>query len=266
MKIFDTYRSFLNKYVSTLEEFAPLWVFNIIQTVIFVSIGFFMGAFIHPILLILFTVFPFYLLYHFLIIAQKYDSALKQSFVWTITIALLVIILTVIFPDLAKRAIISGESYTEEMFYWIKTGIGAESDPSQFVPTHILHYSIFVVTCLISMSFIGIIFGAYLMNYMDYYVGMLFLHIADPTPTNYLIIALIAWPIWAIIRVIGYLYTGLALAIPLTTRIFGQEFSDVKNEFKKYIITGLVLIVLDMILKAILAPLYQQIFHAIIAP
>lgn len=263
MRFFQSYRNQLDRYVSALEKYAPLWVWNIIQTVIFVVIGFFLGVFVHPILLIIFTVFPFYFIYHFLIIEQKYDTALKQSFIWTLTIALVVIILTILFPELAGKAIISGESYKEEMFTWIRTGIGAESNPSQFVPTHIMHYSIFVVTCLISMSLIGIIFGAYLMNYMDYYVGMLFLHIANPTPMNYLTIALIAWPIWAIIRVIGYLYTGAALAIPLTTRIYGQPLP--KDVIKRYMIIGLSLIIVDMILKAILAPIYQQIFHGIIA-
>ncbi len=263
MNIFNAYREFLSRYISFLDKYAPLWIWNIIQSIVFILLGFFLGAFITPVLLIIFTVFPFYLLYHYLIIEGRYYDALKQSFIWTATIALSIILLTIYFPDYAAKAIINGERYREEMFTWIRTGIGAESNPSQFIPIHITHYSIFIVTCLVSMSLIGIIFGAYLMNYMDYYVGMLFLHISNPTFINYLTISLIAWPIWAIIRVIGYLYTGTALAIPLTAKIYGQSFP--KEIFKKYIIIGLSLIILDMILKAILAPIYQQIFHAIIA-
>lgn len=249
--------------MKSLEKIGSIWIINVLQTIFAVIFGFFLGALIHPSLMILFTVFPFYLIYHNYIIEQQYDKALYHSFIWTLTIAIEVILLTIFFPNIAKLAIINGENYKEEMFNWIKTGIGAESNPSLFIPTHITHYSIFVITCLISMSLIGIIFGAYLMNYMDYYVGMLFLNIKNPSLINYLILSLIAWPIWAIIRVIGYLFTGTALAIPLTTKIYNQPLQ--KDVIKKYLLIGVTLIILDMIIKSFLAPIYQQIFHNLIS-
>ena len=227
------------------------------------TIGFFLSAFIHPIILLIFTTLPFYFSYIGLIKNQKYSQALKLSFIWAITISITGIVLTIAFPELATKGILNGVKYKSDMFIWIATGIGAEGDPSQFIPIHILHFTIYCVACLISMSLIGLLFGAYMMNYMNYYVGMLFLNIAVPNFLSYLTVAAFGWQIWAISRVIGYLFVGLALAIPLTAVIFKQKIPW--NVIKKYVLIGLVFIILDIILKATLASFYQQILNAVIA-
>lgn len=257
------YSEFLDNFLLTQEKYMPLEFSTVVLTIIFMAIGFFLGAFVHPILLLIFTVFPFYFSFIALIKQQKYSKALKLIFIWTFTIAIMGILLTVIFPDLAMVSVLNGVAYQTEMFIWIATGVGAEGNPSQFIPIHLTHLTIFIITCLVSMALIGIFFGAYMMNYMDYYVGTLFLNIAEPNISNYLVVAAFGWQIWAISRVIGYLFIGTALSIPLTAYLFKQKLPIAV--IKRYIFIGLGFIILDIVLKATLAPIYQQILNSLIA-
>ena len=227
------------------------------------TIGFFLSAFIHPIILLIFTTLPFYFSYIGLIKNQKYSQALKLSFIWAITISITGIVLTIAFPELATKGILNGVKYKSDMFIWIATGVGTDSTPTQFIPIYTLHFIIFCIASLISMSLIGIIFGAYLMNYMNYYVGMLFLNVADPNFLSYLIVAAFGWQIYAIINVIGFLFVGLALAIPLTAVLFKQKIPW--NVIRNYVLIGLGFFILNIILRATLAPFYQQILNAVIA-
>lgn len=260
--IVERYGLFLEMVLGYYQKYFSLWVSTVIITVVFMTVGLLLGAFIHPIFMLLLTAFPFYFAYAALIKNQEYSKALRLIFLWTFTIAVYGIFLTVMLPDLATKAIFNSVSYKEEMFTWVETGVGAEGNPAQFIPIHITHFTIFLVTCLISMAMIGIIFGAYLMNYMDYYVGMLFLNVHTPSVTSYLTIALLGWQIWAICRVVGYLFVGAAAAIPLTTYLFKQPLP--KDVIKKYFLIGLMFVTIDVILKASLAPIYQPILHSVI--
>ena len=258
--IAQRYSLFLD-YISRFYK-PNIWFLTMVYTIIAMTIGFLLGVFISPIFMLILTAFPFYFIYIFLIKNRDYHRALKLSFLWALTIAIYGIILAIIFPDLTAKAILNSTSYKEEMFIWIKTGVGAESNPALFIPIHLKHFIIFLLTSLGSMSMIGIIFGSYLMNYMDYYVGMLYLNVS-PNITNYLIISILGWPIWAICRVIGYLFIGLAASIPLTTYLFRQVLP--KKEFIRYLIIGIILLILDIILKTILAPIYQNILHSVVS-
>ena len=254
-KLLDSVLAFYKRYFS-------LWISTVVITIVSMSVGIVLGAFVHPIFMLLLTAFPFYFAYAALIKNREYSNALRMIFLWTFTIAVYGILLTVTLPELATRAIFNSTSYKEEMFTWIETGVGAEGNPAQFIPIHITHFTIFLVTCLISMAMIGILFGAYLMNYMDYYVGMLFLNVKTPSVTSYLTIAAFGWQIWAICRVVGFLFVGTAAAIPLTAYLFKQP--QPKDVIKKYFIIGLVFVTVDVILKALLAPIYQPILHSVI--
>ena len=261
-EILSKYSAFLDFILDLHQRYLPLWISTVVITVIMMTIGLFLGAFVHPIFMLLFTAFPFYFAYAALIKNQDYSRALRLIFLWTFTIAIYGILLTIVFPDLATKAIFNSTAYKEEMFTWIETGIGAEGNPAQFIPIHATHFTIFLITCLISMSMIGIIFGAYLMNYMDYYVGMLFLNVAEPSATSYLTIAVFGWQIWAICRVVDFLFVGTAAAIPLTTFLFKQPLP--KDVIKKYFLIGVAFVIIDILLKASLAPIYQQILNAVI--
>ena len=61
----------------------------------------------------------------------------------------------------ARAAILNGAKYQTEMFHWIKTGAGAEGNPVQFVPQHLIHFIIFCVLSAISAGLLSLLMGAF---------------------------------------------------------------------------------------------------------
>jgi hypothetical protein len=52
--------------------------------------------------------------------------------------------------------VILGPPYRDEMFAFIASGQGRESDPARFVPQHLLHAGIFAVVTLASGGLLGL--------------------------------------------------------------------------------------------------------------
>ena len=188
---------------------------------------------------------------------RNYRRALNQMLIWAVVMSITIILLSYAFnADIGSR-IFRGEHYRDEMFQWIKTGIGEESMPSQFIPKHILHFILFVLLTIFTGGFASLFFGSVLLNYMNYYVGSLFAN-----STNPLLLFLFAWQPWAIIRVIGY----IAIAIGLSEISFSYFLKRPvkKDAIKNYFLGGLFCIILDLFLKTLLAPTWQKVLQSIV--
>lgn len=138
---------------------------------------------------------------------------------------------------------------------------------------------LFSFLAFITMGFAALLLGAYLLNYMNYYVGTLLLY-SKNNLTSLIFVALFSWPIYAILRVFGYIGLGISLTylsytllIKLFMRktsspsyifkknIFGKTFFNI-SKIKNILLFSLILIVLDFILKATIAnAIYQPILH-----
>src|SRR5688500_17914520 len=94
---------------------------------------------------------------------------------WALCLGIIVVTATVHFPSEASQAIFYGTTYADEMFHWIKTGQGAEGNPLQFVPVHLVHFVMFVFLSIVTASLLSLTMGALLMNYMSFYVGSVIL-------------------------------------------------------------------------------------------
>jgi hypothetical protein len=133
------------------------------------------------------------------------------------------------------------------MFQWIRTGSGAEGDPLQFVPQHLLHIVVFSALSVLSGSVLSLLMGAVLMNYMSFYVASVILASNDR-----LLAALIGWHPWSIIRVISFVILGVILGEPLICKIAKREYNYLgARPFLRLALAGLVV---DILLKGLLAP------------
>lgn len=79
---------------------------------------------------------------------QQYKSAFWWMLLWGVLQSIAVIVATAIAPETAAKVILRGQSYTTEMFHWIRTGEGMEGSLNLFLPDHLLHYGIFVFSAL----------------------------------------------------------------------------------------------------------------------
>ncbi|HEX7880945.1 MAG TPA: hypothetical protein VF720_16150, partial [Candidatus Eisenbacteria bacterium] len=103
----------------------------------------------------------------------------------------------------------------------------------------------------------GLVLGAVLVHYMSFYVGSLFLN--DAGANDGLRLSLMAWPIWSIIRVVGFIAGGVAMAWLFTTVIRRLKDKPARwpGPASHYLSLSLALVILDALLKALLAHHWQ---------
>ncbi len=159
--------------------------------------------------------------------------------------------------------IINGWHYSHEMFMWIETGKGPEGDVSLFLIPKIKEITIFTLASFLTAGIAGLFMGAVLLNYMNTYYGLL-VWASNYSPVT----ILMGWPIYAIIRVIGYVFLGTVLARTMIYLLRYRGWRGLTDkQYKVMLITAIVLIILDFILKATIAnAIYQPILKQQLDP
>ena len=198
-----------------------------------------------------------YPLYLFLVSRRCYNQAMLWVLWWAICQSFAVAGATILAPERAASVVLHGTVYTENMFHWIRTGKGAEGSLQLFVPIHLREYATFSVLSLFTFGSAALILGTYLLNYMNYYVGQLVYFSTHPW-----LAAVVGWPPWSMLRVVGYVATGLALtALALNLgHYFSRRFPQLDFP-RQYFLMGLGLLLGDLIVKATLAPIWQQLLQ-----
>jgi len=168
--------------------------------------------------------------------------------VWSVAISVVVIGITRLDPPAAAAGILRGAEYRDEMFAWIRTGQGAESDPSLFVPQHLRHYGLTMAASFATCGLAGLGFGAVLLNYMNFYVGALVAQAGDPLTAS-----LIGWPVWSMLRVAGFVIGAIAAAHLLYGRVLRRGPWEGPIARRMFLASA-GLVVADMLVKAWLAP------------
>jgi hypothetical protein len=221
-----------------------LYVYLILGTVLSTIVGFLLeNRFVVPILQVAIS-YP--VLYSLLVLKMR-NRAFVAMLIWAFCLAVTTVFASVHFPDQATKAILHGPAYANEMLHWIKTGEGAEGNPWQFVPQHLLHFVIFAILSLLTGSLLSLLMGAILMNYMSFYVASV-IHLSHDT----FLAALMGWHPWAIIRVAAFILLGVILAEPMICKINHMDYEYATA--RRYYWLALHGLVLDVILKTLLAP------------
>jgi hypothetical protein len=200
----------------------------------------------------------------YLIVRGHRAAALAATLLWAASLSAAVIALTVRDPAGSGDLVLRGTAYRDEMFAFIRTGTGRESDPAQFLLQHALHLGVFAVLAWISGGLFGVALGAMLIAYMSYYVGAL---AAAGGASG--VAFLLGWPPWAILRVVAYAILGTALSAPALYAVVrrwprsqlhrpaegaGLPGTAWGGPWKSWYVAALVLLLADAALKALLAP------------
>jgi hypothetical protein len=197
--------------------------------------------------------------------AARYRAAVGWVLLWTVFQSLSVGGGVLLFPERAAVTVHRGPPYAREMIHWVRTGEGEEGSPRLYLPIHLRHYAAFCVLSVLTAGAASLVLGTWLLNYMNYYVASLVRASVDHTTA-----ALLGWPLWAEIRVVGYVITGAALAalgLSLFRRWVGRgrppgngRDRETRVRFPvRVFLLGLGLVVLDAVLKAVLAPFWQPV-------
>lgn len=183
-------------------------------------------------------------------------AAVIAALLWAASFSAALITHTARDPDAAGPVVLMGPPYREEMFDFIATGSGRESDPGRFVPQHLLHACVFSVVTLLSGGLLGLAMGAVLVGYMSYYVGAL---ASGPHPLE---AGLLGWPPWAIVRVVAFVLLGAVLSRPLLQRLQGRRTGLMPDRSDRRTLSiALALLLFDIILKAAFAPMWSTLLR-----
>ncbi len=180
--------------------------------------------------------------------------AALATLLWAASLSASIIALAARDPDGAGTLVIHGPAYRDEMFSFIRSGVGPESDPRRYIPQHLIHLLAFAALSALSGGLLGIAMGAVLIGFMSYYVGAL--AAAGGAPWTAL---LLGWPPYAIVRVVGYVLLGVALSHPILGRFLGRPIPFPGG--KRFYVAAVVLLLADLSLKWILAPFWSVILR-----
>jgi len=221
-----------------------VFVYILAGTILSTAIGYFVQ---NGILLPLLNIAVSYPVMFTLLSHSQRKRAVVTMLFWALCLGVVAVIASEYFPIRAGAAVIHGPAYVDEMFTWIRTGIGAEGNPSKFIPQHLLHLAIFCVLSLITASLLSLLMGAMLMNYMGFYVGSL-IHASR----NPLLASLMGWHPWSILRVGSFVILGVVLAEPLICKIQKRDYRPAG--VGPYVWIAIGGLILDIVIKAWLAP------------
>ena len=180
-----------------------------------------------------------------LILRGRPGAAAVAAVLWAASLAASIAVITACDPGRTAGAVLNGPAYRDEMFAFIGSGHGRESEPARFVPQHLLHLAAFAVLTAASGGLLGLLLGAGLVGYMSFYVGAL---AAGPEPG---LAALCGWPPWAVLRVVAFILLGTVLARPLLARLARRPPAPLR--VRLWLAGAFGLLLLDVALKALLA-------------
>ena len=148
-------------------------------------------------------------------------------------------------------------SYRDEMLQWVRTGEGAESRPSEFVPVHLAHAAVFTITAVATGGALAMPMGAALVNQMSEYVGALAASAPHPV-----LVAVLGWHPWAVLRVIGFVILGVLLSGPVIARAAPTRYR--LRDYRGWIVAAAGLLIGDLALKWMLAPTWAVILRGLV--
>jgi hypothetical protein len=229
----------------------------VVATIVSYPIGLWLRQ---PWLLPLLNALPGYLVLVHRLRKGERGGAVRAMLWWAVTMVLLGTILFVWWPAPLAPVVAHGPEYQSEMFRWIRTGQGAEGNPRLFLPHNLLHIAVFVALGLATAGAGAIVMGAFLMNYMSYYVAAL-ARAGVPSWG----VTVLGWQPWTIARIAAFCTLGVILAEPLLFRLAPAARARLRKVGRaSYVVAAMSGILTDWFLKAALAPLWGRWLRALL--
>jgi len=146
--------------------------------------------------------------------------------------------------------------YRDDMLRWVETGQGDESRPSRFLPQHAAHAGVFAAASLGTGGILSMPMGAVLMNSMGEYVGTMAARSAHPVAS-----IILGWHPWSLVRIVGFVILGVVLSGVVLSRLMAFPFA--LSAHRGWLAAGGGLLILDVGLKAVLAPAWGRLLRGL---
>ena len=149
-------------------------------------------------------------------------------------------------PATVETRILRATAYRAEMLAWLRSGVGPEASPRRTALAHLRELTAYLVAAAATANAGSLVLGAILLNYMNAYVARLLAAARHPWTVR-----LLAWNVWSLVRVVGYVLLGVAAAAPL---LHWSGRPGDPAEIRALALTGACAVMLDLFLKLFLSP------------
>lgn len=146
----------------------------------------------------------------------------------------------------ADARVVRATPYRAAMLTWLQAAGASESGAAATVGQHLREAIWYTAAAMATANFGSMAMGAVLLNYMNAYVATLL-----RAGTNTRTVLLLAWNVWSVVRVAGYIAIGAAAAAPMLR--FSGWHGDVRA-VPALALAGAAGVVLDLVLKLALSP------------
>jgi hypothetical protein len=180
------------------------------------------------------------------IAAGRPRLAAFRAGLWALTLSIGVFCLSLAKGEAVAGELWGGARYADEMLGWIRTGVGPEGSLLSFLPRLAGEVLLFAALCLVSGGLLGLVLGTVLLDFMNYYAGLLVLLADEPAAALCRV-----WPVYAIVRVAGFILIAVGLARPALARVL--ETAGGRGLERRWLAAGVLCLVADVALKVLLA-------------
>ena len=182
-------------------------------------------------------------------------KAIALGLFWVAVQSLSVIIASLLFQDTAWRAVQGGLEYRSAWLAWIEVGPLVALAPSLDYGRQVVELALYSLAMVLSGGVAGLLLLTVALDRVNFTAASLLA--ATPNPALAL---LAAWPLWLLVRLVGYLMVGAVLAEPLANLDLRPAYlADWLQRRWRLLLAGLGVVLLGVLLQALLSPLYQTI-------
>ncbi|MCC7353263.1 MAG: hypothetical protein IT330_05850 [Anaerolineae bacterium] len=225
-----------------------IFVFLAIGAPITTMLGFLAGRQVFLLAMNTVVIFPFFAL---AVRRGRPLRAVGLTLAWGLFQTISVIVLTLAVPQQAESSIAQGIEYRAEMVQWIATGHSPENTLVLFLPAQARNFGLLAAASVLTGGLGGLFMIASLINYSGFYIAHLTAHATQP-----LLLVGVAWPIWSLTAIIGYVVCCVVLAEPLLRLDWRAPLRRLP-----LLVIGLSLVLLDAIFRLLAGPLWRALLQ-----
>lgn len=180
-------------------------------------------------------------------------KAITLALFWAVVQSASVVVASLLFEDSAWRAVQGGLEYRTAWLQWIGGGPLVPLAPALDIPRQVVGLAVYAIAMALTGGAGGLLLLTVALDRFNFTAATLL-----AAGTNPLLLALTAWPLWMIVRLVGFVMVGAVLAEPVANLDLRPAYlAGWLQRRWRLLLAGLGVIVLGVILQALLAPLYR---------
>ncbi|HSN76030.1 MAG TPA: hypothetical protein VL334_13220 [Anaerolineae bacterium] len=184
-------------------------------------------------------------------------KAVALALFWVVVQSLSVIVASLLFTDSAADAVQGGLEYRTAWLAWIEGGPLVQMAPALDYVRQLLDLAGYALAMALTGGVGGLLLLTVALNRLNFTVATLLAAAQNPV-----LLAVAAWPLWMVVRLVGYLIVGAVLAEPVANLDLRPAYLAAWLQARKrLLLAGLGIILLGVLLQALLSPLYQTLLH-----